>query len=58
MGRLAFEVTFSREGGQQDLCWKGGQGGPDVVMEEEPYATTLQKLTVAIVKWLPIESQL
>ena len=35
-----------------------GQGGPDVDLEEEPYATTFQKLTVGILKWLPIDSQL
>jgi hypothetical protein len=30
-----------------------------VVMNKEPYATTMQKLTVGIVKWLPIvDSQL
>ena len=55
---LAFEVGFSREGGREDMQWTGGQGGPDVVMEEEPYATTMQKLTVGILKWLPIDSQL
>jgi putative cardiolipin synthase len=56
--KVAFEVSFSREGGRQNMHWTGGQGGPDVVMEKEPYATTMQKLTVGIVKWLPIESQL
>ena len=29
-----------------------------MVMEKEPYATTMQKLTVGILKWFPIESQL
>ena len=58
VNRVAFEVSFSREGGRENLHWTGGQGGPDVVLEEEPYATTMQKLTVGIVKWLPIESQL
>lgn len=58
VGRVAFEVSFSREGGRQNLHWTGGQGGPDVVLEHEPYATTLQKFTVGIVKWLPIEAEL
>ena len=41
------------------MQWTGGQGGPDVVMKKEPYATTMQKLTVGIVKLLPIiDSQL
>jgi len=58
VNKVAFEVSFSREGGRENMHWTGGQGGPDVVMEEEPYATTMQKLTVGILKWLPIESQL
>jgi putative cardiolipin synthase len=58
VGEVAFEVSFSREGGRENLQWAGGQGGPDVVTEKEPYATTMQKLTVGILKWLPIESQL
>ena len=58
VNRVAFEVSFSREGGRTNMRWTGGQGGPDMVMEEEPYATTMQKLTVGILKWLPIESQL
>ena len=56
---VAFEVSFSSAGGRENMQWTGGQGGPDVVMEKEPYATTIQKLTVGIVKWLPIvDSQL
>jgi hypothetical protein len=39
------------------MRWVGGQGGPDTVVEEEPYATTGQKLIVGILKWLPIDSQ-
>jgi len=58
VNNLAFEVSFSREGGREDMQWTGGQGGPDVVMKKEPYATSMQKLTVGILKWLPIESQL
>ena len=55
---IAFRVEFSREGGRENMHWVGGQGGPEVVMEEEPYATTGQKLIVGILKWLPIDSQL
>jgi putative cardiolipin synthase len=58
VNKVAFEVRFSRKGGSENMHWTGGQGGPDVVMEEEPYATTMQKLIVGILKWLPIESQL
>jgi putative cardiolipin synthase len=58
VNRGAFEVRPSREGGPENLQWRGGQGGPDVVLQEEPYASTMQKLTVGIVRWLPIESQL
>ena len=58
VNQVAFEVTFAREGGNENLRWTGGQGGPDVVMGKEPYATTIQKLTVGILKWLPIDSQL
>ena len=59
VNEVAFEVSFSRAGGRENMQWTGGQGGPDVVMEKEPYATTMQKLTVGIVKWLPIvDSQL
>ena len=58
VNEVAFRVEFSREGGSENLHWVGGQGGPDVVMEEEPYATTGQKLIVGILKWLPIDSQL
>jgi len=57
--KVAFEVSFEREGGRENMQWTGGQGGPDVVMTKEPYATTMQKLTVGIVKLLPIvDSQL
>ena len=58
VNEVAFRVEFSREGGRENMHWVGGQGGPDVVMEEEPYATTGQKLIVGILKWLPIDSQL
>ena len=58
VGKVAFKVEFEREGGNQNLKWVGGRGGPDVVMTKEPYASTLQKATVGILKWLPIESQL
>jgi len=58
VNKVAFEVGFARAGGRQNLHWTGGRGGPDVVMEKEPYATSMQKLIVGILKWLPIESQL
>ena len=58
VNKVAFEVRFSSESGRTNMQWRGGQGGPDVVMEEEPYATTMQKLIVGILKWLPIDSQL
>ena len=58
VNKVAFEVSFSSETGRENMKWTGGQGGPAVVMEKEPYATTMQKLTVGILKWLPIESQL
>jgi putative cardiolipin synthase len=58
VNKVAFEVSFSREGGRENMQWTGGQGGPDVALEKEPYATTIQKLTVGILKWLPIDSQL
>lgn len=57
--KVAFQVEFAREGGRENLQWVGGHGGPDVVMGKEPYATTMQKLTVGILKWLPfVDSQL
>ncbi len=56
--KVAFKVEFEREGGNQNLKWVGGRGGPDVVMTKEPYASTFQKATVGILKWLPISSQL
>lgn len=58
VNKIAFKVEFSREGGHENMHWVGGLAGPDTVMEEEPYATTVQKLTVGILKWLPIDSQL
>lgn len=58
VGRVAFEVKFEQEGGDTNLKWVGGLGGPDVVMMKEPYATTGQKAMVGILKWLPIDSQL
>jgi putative cardiolipin synthase len=59
VNKAAFEVSFSREGGRENMQWTGGQGGPDVVMKKEPYATTMQKLSVFIVKWVPfVNSQL
>ncbi len=58
VNNVAFKVEFSRQGGRENMHWVGGQGGPDTVIEEEPYATTGQKLIVGILKWLPIDSQL
>ena len=58
VNKIAFEVSFSRQGGRENMHWTGGVGGPDVVLENEPYASTMQKMTVGIVKFLPIESQL
>jgi len=58
VNKVAFEVEFTREGGRENMHWVGGQGGPDVMMQEEPYATTTQKAMVGILKWLPIDSQL
>ena len=58
VSKVAFEVKFSQEGGRANMHCVGGLGGPSTVMEEEPYATTIQKLTVGILKWLPIDSQL
>jgi hypothetical protein len=58
VGDIASEVKFSREGGRENIHWVGGQGGQDVIMEQEPYAMTVQKMTVGILKWLPIDSQL
>jgi len=58
LNKVAFKVEFAREGGRENMQWTGGQGGPDTVYEEEPYATTFQKFTVGIFKWLPIDSQL
>jgi putative cardiolipin synthase len=57
VNKIAFEVKFADEG-HQNMIWVGGQGGPDVTMQKEPYATTGQKATVGILKWLPIDSQL
>jgi putative cardiolipin synthase len=56
--KVAFEVSFSNEGGSGNMEWTGGQGGPETVMKKEPYATTMQKLMVGVLKWLPIDSQL
>ena len=56
--KVAFEVRFSHEGASGNMEWTGGQGGPDTVMKKEPYATTMQKLIVGVLKWLPIDSQL
>lgn len=58
VNKVAFKVEFSGGAGNNNMHWIGGQGGSDVVMEKEPYATTLQKLTVGILKWLPIDAQL
>ena len=59
VNRVAFRVEFSREGGQENMRWVGGQGGADIVFEKEPYATTTQKFIVGVLKWLPIiDSQL
>jgi putative cardiolipin synthase len=58
VNKVAFEVKFAREGGRQNMVWVGGQGGPGVTLQKEPYATTRQKATVGILKWLPIDSQL
>ena len=55
---VAFEVKFASDEGRVNLVWVGGQGGPDVTMQKEPYATGRQKATVGILKWLPIDSQL
>jgi len=58
VNKVAFKVEFSSDKGKTNIHWVGGQGGPDAVLEEEPYATTFQKLAVGILKWLPIDAQL
>ena len=55
---VAFKLELTHEGGREHMRWTGGQGGPDQVMEKEPYSTTFKKLTVSILRWLPINSQL
>jgi len=58
VGKVAFEVTLSNEGGRERMRWTGGQGGSGVVLTDEPYSTAMQKALVGLVRWLPIESQL
>ncbi len=55
---VAFKLELSGEGGRKNIRWVGGQGGTNQVMKEEPYATTFEKLTASVLKWLPINSQL
>jgi len=55
---VAFKLELSGEGGRENIRWIGGQRGPNQVVKEEPYATTFQRLTVSVLKWLPINSQL
>ena len=51
-------IGFGQEEEEEALLTPAEEETPDVVMEKEPYATTFQKLTVGILKWLPIDSQL
>jgi len=52
--RLPGERVSTRDTGSSDL----GTALRIPNKEQEPYATTIQELTVGIVKWLRIESQL
>jgi putative cardiolipin synthase len=56
---VAFRVTLETdENGKEALRWTGREDGKEVVFDTEPYAGTGLKIAVAMMKLLPIESQL
>ena len=56
---VAFRVTLETdENGKGSLRWTGRENGQAVVFDSESYAGNGLKLAVAVMKLLPIESQL
>jgi putative cardiolipin synthase len=56
---VAFRVTLETDAtGKESLRWTGREDGKPVVFDSEPYASTGLKAAVALLKLLPIESQL
>ncbi len=56
---VAFRVTLeTHDSGKESLQWIGREGGQKVVFDSEPYAGFWLKAAVAVMRLLPIESQL
>jgi putative cardiolipin synthase len=56
---VAFRVTLETdEKGKESLRWTGRENGAQVAFDSEPYAGIGLKLAVALMRLLPIESQL
>ena len=56
---VAYRVTLETDGkGKESLRWVGREDGKQVAFDSEPYAGSGLKAAVAVMKWLPIESQL
>jgi putative cardiolipin synthase len=59
VNKVAFHVELiTDEHGKESLRWTALEGGKQVVFEDEPYATFMQKAAVQIMRLLPLDSML
>lgn len=57
--KFAFRVELvTDDNGKEYLRWKGQQEGKVVILFDEPYATSMQKAAVQLMRLLPIDSML
>ena len=57
--KVAFRVELIKsENGKESLRWTGKEDGKEVVFDDEPYASFWQKLSVNLMRVLPIDSML
>ena len=57
--KVAFRVELiTDENGKESLRWTGEEDGKEVVFDDEPYASFWQKLSVNLMRILPIDSML
>jgi putative cardiolipin synthase len=57
--KVAFRVDLiTDENGKESLRWTGEEDGKEIVFDDEPYASFWQKLSVNLMRVLPIDSML
>jgi putative cardiolipin synthase len=59
VGKVAFKVELvTDEQGRESMRWIGNEAGKEVIYEDEPYAGFWKKLSVQLMRVLPVDSML